>query len=186
MSTESMVLSNYLILCRPLLLLPSIFPRISMFSNESVFLIKWPKYWKFSLNVSPFNDYSGLISFKIDWFELLTVQETLRRLLKHHSLKASIPQHSVLFMDEFLHLYMTTGKTAPLTIWTFNGKVMFLLFNMLSRFVIAFLPRIKCLLISWLQSMSAVVLGPKKIKSVTISLSFGPDVMRLDTMNLVF
>ena len=143
--------SNHLILCRPLLLLPSIFPSIKVFSNESLLCIRWPKYWSFSFNISPSNEYSGLISFRIDWLDLLAIQETLKSLLQHHSSKASILQHSAYFRVQLSHSYMTTGKTIALTRRTFVGKVMSLLFNTLSRFVIAFLPKSKCLLISWLQ-----------------------------------
>ena len=143
--------SNQLILCRPLLLLHSIFPSIRVFSNESVLCIRWPKYWSFSFIISPSNDYSGLISFTIDWFDLLAVQETLKSLLQHHSSKASILQCSAFFIVQLSHPYMTTGKTIALTRRTFvTGKVMSLLFNMLSRLVIACLPRSKHLLISWL------------------------------------
>ena len=151
MSIESVMLSNHLILCRPLLLLPSIFPSIRVFSNQSAFCIRGPKYWNFSFSISPSNEYSGLISFRIDWFDLLAVQGTLRSLLQHHSSKASVLWHSAFFMIQLSHPYTTTGKTAALTRWTFVGKVMSLLFNMLFRFVMAFLPRSKCLLISWLQ-----------------------------------
>ena len=156
---------NHLILCHPLLLLPSIFPHIRVFSNESVLRIKWPKYWSFSFSISPSNEHSGLISFKINWFDLLAVERTLKTFLQHHSLKASILQHSAFFMDQLSHPYITTGKTIGLTRWTFVSKVMSLLFNILSRFVTAFLPRNKRLLISWLQSPSAVILEPKKIVS---------------------
>ena len=148
--------SNHLILCHLLLLLPSIFPSIRVFSNESV-LIRWPNYWSFSLNISPSNEYSGLISFPIDWLDLLAVQGTLKSLLQHHSSKASVLRHSAFFIVQLSHPYMTNGKTIALTRWTFVGKVMFLLFNMLSRLVIAFLSRSKYLLISRLQSPSAVV-----------------------------
>ena len=158
--------SDHLILCHPLLLLPSIFPSIRVFSNESVLCIRWPKYWSFSFSISPSNEYSGLISFKIDWFDLPAVQGTLRSLLQHHSSKASIVRLSAFFMVQLSHLYMTTGKTIALTIWPFVSKVMSLLFNTLSSFVIAFLPRSKHLLISWMQSPSAVILEPKKIKSL--------------------
>ena len=151
MSIESVMPSNHLVLCHPLLL-PSILPNIRVFSNDSALLITWPKYWSFSFNISPSKEYSVLISFRIDWFDLLAVQGTLKSLLQHHSSKASILQHSAFFMVQLSHPYMTTGKTIALTIWTFVGKVISLLFNMLSRFVIAFLPRSKCLLISWLQS----------------------------------
>ena len=144
MSIESVTLSNYLILCHPLLLLPSILPSIRVFSNELALCIRWPKYWSFSFSISPSNEYSGLISFRIDWFDLLTVQGTLKSLLQHHSLKASVLQHSAFLMVQLSHLHMTTGKTIALTIWTtFVHKVVSLLFNMLSRFVIAFLPRSK-------------------------------------------
>ena len=142
--------SNHLILCRPLLLPPSIFPSIRVFSNESVLYIRWPKYWSFSFNISPSNEYSGLISFRMDWIDLLAVQGTLRSLLQHHSSKASILRCSAFFIVQHSHPYMTIGKTIALTRWTFVGKVMSLLFNMLPRLVIAFLPRSKRLLISWL------------------------------------
>ena len=161
--------SNHLILCHPLLLLPSILPSIRVFSNESVH-IRWPKYWSFSFSISPSNEYSGLISFRIDWFDFLAVQRTLQGLLQHHSSKASILQCSAFFMVQISHPYMTTGKTIALTRWTFVSKVMSLLFNMRSRFAIAFLPRSKRLLISWLQSPSAEILEPKTIKSVTVSI----------------
>ena len=149
MSIEFVMSSNHLIFCRPLLLPPSIFPSISIFSNESAFHIRWPKYWTFSF-ISPSNEHSRLISFRIDWFYLLAVQGTLKSCLQHHSSKASILQHSAFFMVQPLHPYMTTGKTIALTRWTFVDKVMSLLFNMLSRLVITFLPRNKHLLISWL------------------------------------
>ena len=155
--------SNHLILCCPLLLLPSIFPSIRIFSNESVLRIRWPKYWSFSFSISPSNEHSGLISFRIDWLDLLAVQGTLKSLLQHHSSKASILQCSSFFMVQLSHPYMTTGKTIALTRWTFFGEVMSLLFNMLSRLVITFLPRSKCLFSSWLQSPSAVILEPSKI-----------------------
>ena len=151
MSIESVMLPNHLILC--LLLLPSIFPSIMVFSNELTLRIRWPKYWSFNFTTSPSNEYSGLISFRMDWFDLLAVQGTLKSLLQHHSSKASILRHSAFFMAQVIQLYMTTGKTKALTRQTFVGKVMSLLFNMLSRLVIAFLPRSKCLLISWLQSL---------------------------------
>ena len=169
MSIELVMPSNHLILCRSLLLLPSIFLSISVFSKESVLRVTWPKYWSFSFNISTPNEYSGLISFRIDWFDL-AVQGTLKSLLQHHSKKASILQCSAFFMVHLSHLYMTTGKTIALTRQTFVGKVMSLLFNMLSRFVIAFLPRSKHLLISWPQAPSAVILEPKKIKSLTVSI----------------
>ena len=158
--------SNYLILCRPLLLPFSIFPSIRVFSNESALHIRWPKYWSFSFNISPSNEYLGLISFRMNWLDLLAVQGTLKSLFQHHSSKASILQCSAFFMFQLSHPYLTTGKTIALTRQTFVGKVMSLLFNMMSRLVIAFLPRSKLLLISWLQSPSAVILEPKKIKSV--------------------
>ena len=142
--------SNHLILCCPLLLPPSIFPSIRVFSNESVLHIRWPKYWSFSFSISCSNGYSGLISFRMDWLDLLAVQGTLKSLLQHHSSKASVLQHSALFVRQLSHPYMTTRKTIALTRWTFVGKVMSLLFNMLSKVVITFLPRNKCLLISWL------------------------------------
>ena len=145
--------SNRLVFCHPLLFLPSIFPSIRVFSNESVFCIRWPKYWSFSFSISPSNEYSGLISFSMDWLDLLAVQRTLESLLQHHSSKASILQRSASFIVQLLYPYMTTGKTIALTRQTFVGKVMSLLLNMLSRLVITFLPRSKkCLLISWLQS----------------------------------
>ena len=150
--------SNCLILCHPLLLPPSIFPSIRVFSNESVLCIRWPKYWSFSFSISPSSEYSGLVSFKMNWLDLLTVQGTLRSLLQHHSSKASMLQHSTFFMVQLSHPYMTTGKTIAVTRQTFAGKVMSLLFNMLFRLVITFLPRSKNLLISWLQSPSAVIL----------------------------
>ena len=150
MSIESVVPSNHLILCRPLLLLPSIFPSIRVFSHESVLHIRWPKYWSFSFNTSPSNEHSGLISFRMDWLDLLAVQGALKSLLQHHSSKASILRHSAFFTVQLSHPYMTTGKTTALTRRTFVGKVMSLLFNMLSRLVITFLPRSKSLLISWL------------------------------------
>ena len=160
MSIELAMPSNLLVLCHPLILLPSIFPSIRVFSNESVLHIRWPKYRSFSFSISPSNEYSGLISFRIDWFDLLAVQGTLKSLLQHHHSKASILQHSAFFMVQLSHLYMTTGKIVALTIWTFVGKVMSLLFNMLSRLVIAFLPRNKRLLISWLQSL--ICWSPRK------------------------
>ena len=150
MSPELVMPSSHLILCCPLLLLPSIFPSIRVFSNESVCHIRWPKYWGFSFSISPSNEYSGLIPFRMDWMDLLAVQGTLKSLFQHHSSKASILRHSAFFIVQLSHPYMTTGKTIALTRWTFVGKVMSLLFNMLSRFVIAFLPKSKHLLISWL------------------------------------
>ena len=160
--------SNHLILCHHLLLLPSIFPSIRVFSNESVLRIRWPKYWSFSFNISPSNEYSGLTSFSIDWFDVLAVQGTLKSLFQHHRSKASILRCSAFFIVQLS--YMTTGKTIALTRQNFVGKVTSLLFNMLSRFVRAFLPRSKHLWISWLQSPSAVILEPKKIKSPTVSI----------------
>ena len=168
MFIESVKSSNHLILCHPLFLLPSIFPSIRVFSNESGLHIRWPKYWSFS--ISPSNDYSGLISFRMDWFDLLAVQGTLKSLLQHHSSKASILRHSGFFMAQLSHPYMTTGKTIVLTRPSFVSKVMSLFFNMMSSLVIAFLPRSKRLLTSWLWSPSAVILEPKKIKSVTVSI----------------
>ena len=162
MSIESVMPSNHLIFCCPLLLLPSIFPSIRVFSNESVLRIRWPKYWSFSFSINPSNEYSGLISFRMDWLDLLVVQGTLKKTHQHHSSKVSILWHSAFFMVQFSHPYMTTGKTIAWTTQTFVSKVMSLLFDMLSRFVIAFLPRSKCLLISWLQSPSVVIWEPKK------------------------
>ena len=157
MSIESVMPSNHLILCRPLLLLPSIFPKIRVFSNESGLCIRWLKYWIFSFSISPSNEYSGLISFRMDWLDLLAVQGTLKSLLQYHSSKASILQCSAFFIVQLSHPYLTTGKTIAMTRWTIVDKVMSLLFNMLSRLVITFLPTSKCLLISWLQSPSAVI-----------------------------
>ena len=154
--------SSHLILCRPLLLLPPIPPSIRVFSNESALCMRWPKYWSFSFSVSPSNEPPGLISFRMDWLDVLEVQGTLKSLLQHHSSKASILWCSAFFTVQLLLPYMTTGKIIALTRWTFVGKVMSLLFNMLSRLVMAFLPRSKHLLISWLQSPSAVILEPKK------------------------
>ena len=167
---ESAMPSNHLILCHPLLLLPSIFPSIRVFSSGLAPHIRWPRYWSFSFSISPSNEYSGLISFRVGWFDLLAVQGTLKSLLQHHSLKASGLRRSAFFMVQLSHSYMTTGKTIALTIWTFVAKVMSLLFNVLSRFVTTFLPRSKCLLISWLQSLSAVTLEPGKLKFVLFSL----------------
>jgi len=160
---------NHLILCCTLLLLPSIIPSIRVFSNESVLHIRWSKYWSFSFSISSSNEYSGLISFRMDWLDLLAVQGTLRSLLQHHSSKASILRHSVFFIVQLSHPYMTTGKNIALTRQTFVGKVMSLLFNMLSRFIITFLPRSKYLLILWQQSPSAVILEAPKIKSASVS-----------------
>ena len=179
--------SNHLILCHPLFLLPSIFPSIRDFSSESVLHIRWPKYWSFSFSTSPSNEYSGLISFRIDWLDLLSVQGTLKSLLQHH--KASILQCSAFFIVQLSHPHMTTGKTIALTTQTFVGKVMSLLFNVLSRLVITFLPRSKRLLISLLQSPSAVILEPPEIKSVTVSTvspSIYHEVMGPGAMILVF
>ena len=161
---------NRLILCCPLLLLPSIFPSIRVFPNEFALCIRWPKYWSFGFHISPSSEQSGLISFQIDWLDLLAVQGTLKSLLQHHSSKASILRCLAFFIVQLSHPYMTTGKTIALTRWTFVGKVMSLIFIMLSRLVIVFLPRSKHLLITWLQSPSAVILEPKKIKSVTVSI----------------
>ena len=180
--------SNCLILCHPLLFLPSIFPSIRVFSNESTLSIRWPKYWSFSFSTSPSNEYSELISFRIHWFDLLAAQGTFKSLLQHHSAKASILWRSAFFIVQLSHPYMTTGKTIALTRWTFVGKVMSLLYNMLSRLVITFLPRSKCLLISWLQSPYAVIWEPKKIKSVTVS-TVSPSICHeviMDAMILIF
>ena len=169
MSIELAMPSNRLILYCPLLILPSIFPSIRVFSNESALRIRWPKYWSFSFNISPTNEYSGLISSRMDWLDLLAVQGTLKSLLQHQSSKASILRHSAFFIVQLSHPFITTGKTIALTRWTFVDKVMSLLFNMLSRLVMTFLPRSKHLLISWLQSPSTVILEPPKIKSATVS-----------------
>src|SRR5574341_198771 len=185
MSTVLVMPSSHLILCCPLLLLLSVFPSIRVFSNESTLHIRWPKYWSFSFNINPSNELPGLISFRMDWLDLLAVQGTLKSLPQHHSSKASIPRCSAFFTVQLSHPYMTTGKTIALTRRTFVDKVMSLLFNMLSMLIIAFLPRSKRLLISWLQSPSAVILEPKKIKSVTVSTVspsichevMGPDAM---------
>ena len=182
------MLSNHLILCHPLLL-PSVFLSIRVLSNKSTFHISWQKYWSFSLSISPSNEYSGLISFRIDWFDLLEVQNILKSLLQHHSLKTSILPYSAFFMVQLSHPYMTTRKTIALTIWTFVNKMMSLLLNTLSTFVITFLPKSKCYLILWLQSPSAVILELKKRKSVTAS-TFSPsichEVMGLDTDVSIF
>ena len=181
--------SNYLILCRPLLLLSSIFPSIRVFSKESALCIRWTKYWSFSFSISPSNDYSGPISFRMDWLDLLAVQGTLKSLLQHHTSKASIHWRSAFFTVQLSHPYMTIGKTIALTRRTFVGKVMSLLLNLLSRLVITFLPRSKRLLISWLQSPSAVILEPKKTKSVTVTIVFPPifhEVMGPNAMNFIF
>ena len=171
MSTEMVILSNHLILCFPLLVLTSVFPSIRAFSSESALCIRWPEFWSFS--ISPCSEYSGLISFRIDYVNFLAVQGTLKSLLQHHNSKALILCRSTFFMVRLLHLYMTIGKTIALTTWTFVDKVMSLLFNMLSRFVIAVLPRSKCLLILWLQSPSALILEFKRMKSDTVS-TFSP------------
>ena len=189
MSIESVMPSNHLILCHPLLLLPSIFPSIRVFSNESVLCIRGPKYWSFSFSISPSNEYSGLISFRMDWLDLLAVQGTLKCLLQHHSSKASNLWCSAFFIVQLSHPYMTIGKTIALTRQTFVGRVMSLLFNMLSRLVIVFLPRSKHLLISWVQSPSAVILEPRKIKTVTVfivSPSICHEMVGPDTIILVF
>ena len=177
---------SHIILCRPLFLQTSIFPSIRDFSNQSVLCNTWPKYWSFSFNISPSNEHPGLISFRMDWLDLLTVQGTLKSLLQHHSSKASILWCSAFFIVQLSHPYMTSGKTIAFSRWTFASKVMSLLFNMLSRLVIAFLPRSKHLLISWLQSPSAVILEPKKIKSLTVSPSICHEVMGPDAMILAF
>ena len=170
MHIELVMPSSHLILCPPTFLTPSVFPSIRVFSNESALPIMRPKYWSFSFNISPSNEHSGLISFRMDWLDLLAVQGTLKSFLQHHSSKASILRHSAFFIFQLSHPHMTTEKTIALTRWTFVGKVMSLLFNMLSRLVISFLPGSKCLLISWLQSASAVIFEPLKIKSATIPL----------------
>ena len=169
---ELVMPSNHLILCCPLLLRPSIFPSIRVISNESALCIRWPKYWGFSFSISPSNEHSGLISFRMDWLDLLAVQGTLKSLLQYHSSKASILQHSAFFIVQLSYPYTTTGKTIALTRWTFVGKVMSLLYNMLSRLVITFLPRSKRLLISWLQSPSTVILESPQIKPFTVSTIF--------------
>ena len=181
--------SSHFILCRPLLLLPPIPPSIRVFSNESALHMRWPKYWSFSFSIIPSKEIPGLISFRMDWLDLLAVQETLKSLLQHHSSKASILRLSVFFTVQLSHPYMTTGKTIALTRRTFLDKVMSLLLNILSRLVITFLPRSKHLLISWLQSPSAVILEPPKIKSATVSTvspSICQKVMGPDAMILVF
>ena len=177
MSIESVMPSNHLIICCPLLLLPSIFPSIMVFSNEWALHIRWPKYWSFSFKISPTNEHPGLISFRVDWLDLLAVQGTLKSLLQHHSLKASNLRHSAFFTVQPSHPFMTTGKTIALSRWTFVGKVMSLLFNILSMLVITFLPGSKHLLILWLQSSSAVILEPRKIKSDTVS-TVSPSICR--------
>ena len=193
-SIESVMPSNHLILCHPLFLLPSIFPSIRVFSHESVLCIRWPKCWSFSFSISPSNEYSGLISFRMDWFDLPIVQGTLKSRLPHRSSKAPILQHSAFFIVQLSHPYMTTGKITALTRQISAGKVVALLFNMLSKLVIGFLPRRKHLLISWLQLPSAVILKPQKLKSVTVSIVcpsishavMGPDAMILSFLNAEF
>src|SRR5574341_802459 len=189
MSIESVMPSRHLILCRPLLLLPPIPHSIRVFSNESTLHMRWPKSWSFSFSIFPSKEIPGLIAFRMDWLDLLAVQGTLKSLLQHHSSKASILQHLAFFTVQLSHPYMTTGKTIALTRRTFVGKVMSLLLNMLSRLVITFLPRSKCLLISRLQSPSAVMLEPRKIKSDTVSTvspSISHEVMGPDAMIFVF
>ena len=181
--------SSHLILCRPLLLLPPNSPSIRVFSNESTLHMRWPKYWSFSFSISPSNEHPGLISFRMDWLDLLVVQGTLKNLLQHHSSKASVLWCSAFFTVQLSHRYMTTGKTIALTRWTFVGKVMSQLLNMLSRLVITFLPRSKRFLISWLQSPYAVILEPKKIKSVTVytvAPSICSEVMGQDAIIFIF
>ena len=189
-SIELVMPSSHLILCRPLFLLPSIPPRIRVFSNESNLHMTWPKYWSFSFSIIPSNEHPGLISFRMDWLDLLAVKGTLKSLLQHHSSRASIIWHAAFFTKSNpSHPYMTTGKTIALTRWTFVGKIMSLLLNMLSRLVITFLPRSKRLLVSWLQSPSAVILEPPKIKSATVSTvspSICHEVMGPDAMIFVF
>ena len=190
--------SSHLILCHPLLLLPSILPSIRLFYNASALCIRWPKYWSFSFSISPSNEHPGPISFRMDWLDLLAVQGTLKSLLQHHNLKASILRRSAFFTVQLSHPYMTTGKTIALTAaaaakslqscltrWAFFGKLMSLLLNMLSRLAITFLPRSKHLLISWLQSPSAVILEPKKINSDTVSPSISHEVMGPDAITFV-
>ena len=189
MSIESVMLFNHLVFCCPLLLLPSIFLSIRVFSNESTLRIRWPKYWSFSISINPSNEYSELISFRMDWLDLLAVQRTLKSLLQHHSSKASILRCSAFFIVQLSHPYMTTGKTIALTRYTFVRKIMSLLFNMLSELVITFLPRSNRLLISWLQSPSAVILEPPQIKCDTISTvspSISHEVLGPDAMIFVF
>ena len=189
MPIKSVMASSHLILCHPLLLLPPIPPSIRVFSNVSTLCMRWPKYWSFTFSISPFNEHPGLISFRMDWLNLLAVQGTLKSLLQHHSSKASIFRYPAFFTVQLSHPYMTAGKTIALARRTFVGKVMSLLFNVLSRLVITFLPRSKRLLISWLQSPSAVTLEPKKIKSDTVSTvspSIYHEVMGPDAMILVF
>ena len=180
--------SNHLILCYPLLLLPSIFPSIRVFSNQSVLHIRWPKYWSFSFNISLSNEHLGLISFRMDWLDLLAVQGTLKSILQHHSTKASIILHSAFFIVQLSHPYMTTGKTIALARWTFVGKVMSA-FEYAIQVGHSFLPRSKRLLISWLQLPSAVILEPRKVKSAivsTVSPSISHVVMGPNAMIFVF
>ena len=189
MSIESMMPPSHLILCRPFFLLPSIFPSIRVFSNESTLRMRWPKYWSFSFSISPSKEHPGLISFRMDCLDLLEVHGTLKSLLQHHSSKASVLRWSAFFIVQLSHPYATTKKTVTLARWTFVGKVMSLLFNVLSRLVIAFLSRSKHLLISWLQSPTVVILKPKKIKSATIycyPIYWWGEVMELDAMIWVF
>ena len=186
MSLKLVMSSNHLILCRPLLFPLSIFPSIRVFSKESVLHIRWPKYWSFSFRISPSKEYSGLTSFRMDWLDLFAVQGTLKSLLWHHSSKSSTLWHSAFLIVQLSHQYMTTRRTIALTRWTFVGKVMSLLFNMLSRLVTTFLPRSKRLLISWLQSPSAVILEPQKIKSTTVSQSIYNEAMGPDAKILNF
>ena len=189
MSIESVMPSSHLILCHPLFLLPSIFPSIRVFSNESALRIRWPKYWSFSFKISPSKEHPGLISFRMDWFDQIIVQGTLKSLLQYHSSKASVLRCSAFFTVQLSHPYMTTGETIALTRQTLVGQVMSLLLNILSRLVIIFLPRSKRLLISWLQSPSAVILEPKKIKFDTVSTvspSVSHEVRGPDAMIFVF
>ena len=189
MSIKPEMPSRYLILCHPIHLPPSILPSIRVFSSGSVFHIRWSKYWNFSFSINPSNEHPGLISFRMDWLDLLAVQGTLKSLLQHHSSKASVLWCSAFFIVQLLHPYMTTGKTTALSRQTFVGKVMSLLYNMLPRLVIAFLPKSKHLLISCLQSPSAVIWEPRKIKSVTVSTispSICHEVMGPDAIILVF
>ena len=174
MSIEALMPSNHFIFCRPLLLLPSVVPSIRAFSKESILLIRWPKYWSFNFSISPSNEHPGLISFRVDWLDLLAVQGTLKSLLQHHSSKVSIFWCSASFIVQLSHPYMTTGKTIALTRQTFVGKVMSLFFNMRSRLVIAFLPRSKRLLISWLQSPFAVILEPPPQNKVSHCFHYFP------------
>ena len=188
MSIKSVMPSNHLIVCCPLLL-PSVFPRIRVFSSKSLLHIRWPKYWSFSFSISPSSEYSGLISFRMDCLDLLAVQGTLKSLLQHHSSKASVLWCLAFFIVQLSHPYMTTGKTIAWTRWTFVSKVTFLLFDILSTLAIAFLPGSKHLLISWLQSPSAVILEPPKIKSVTVSIvspSICCEMMGADVMIVIF